>query len=134
MDGSETTSVLGQSFYSRALELSQMVNIVRSDNYSHCNSWRPKNSSIVVIIPGGYEGIPQNLTINFVAWIVRLNENLPPFTYTINISFFTLGSYNPLFSSKKECLELWKNGSTSEERKKVTKCCILYSIFSIYCF
>ncbi|XP_046455998.1 calcium permeable stress-gated cation channel 1-like isoform X4 [Daphnia pulex] len=69
MDGHEITSVLEKTFYSRAAEFSQMVNIIRAENTSHCNYYRPKNSSMLVIIPGGYEGIPQNLCINFVAWI-----------------------------------------------------------------
>ncbi|XP_059351979.1 calcium permeable stress-gated cation channel 1-like isoform X3 [Daphnia carinata] len=69
MDGHETTAILGRNFYSRAAEFSQTVGIIRADNDSHCNYYRPKNSSHLVIIPGGYEGIPQNLTINVIAWI-----------------------------------------------------------------
>lgn len=69
MDGHETSAILGRNFYSRAAEFSQSVGIIRADNDSHCNYYRPKNSSHLVIIPGGYEGIPQNLTINVIAWI-----------------------------------------------------------------
>lgn len=69
MDGYEN-SVFGRNFYSRAAEFSQMVGIVRAENDSHCNYYRPKNSTILVIIPGGYEGIPQNLLINGCAWAV----------------------------------------------------------------
>lgn len=69
MDGHETSAILGRNFYSRAAKFSQSVGIIRADNDSHCNYYRPKNSSHLVIIPGGYEGIPQNLTINVIAWI-----------------------------------------------------------------
>lgn len=72
MDGHETSAILGRNFYSRAAEFSQSVGIIRADNDSHCNYYRPKNSSHLVIIPGGYEGIPQNLTINVIAWIVSI--------------------------------------------------------------
>jgi hypothetical protein len=74
MDNYSTTTeaMLGQSFFSRAFEFSNKATFLRVDtNNSHCNEVRPKNSTIVVIIPGGYEGIPQNLLINFVAWMVN---------------------------------------------------------------
>jgi len=35
-----------------------------------CNFYR--TNSTIVIIPGGYEGIPQNLLINFVAWLTLI--------------------------------------------------------------
>ena len=39
-----------------------------NDSDLQCNSYR--SNSTIVIIPGGYEGIPQNLLINFIAWLV----------------------------------------------------------------
>jgi len=121
MDGRENTSFLEKTFYSRAAEFSQMVNIIRAENTSHCNYYRPKNSSMLVIIPGGYEGIPQNLCINFVAWIVcTLNFFLVHVRQLVISPLFSyLVPHNPLFSSKEECLELWQNGITPKKRKEV---------------
>ena len=123
MNGQDTTPVLGKTFYSRAAELSQMVNLIRADiNDSHCDhGYRPKNSSMFVIIPGGYEGIPQNLCINFVAWIV-CKFKFQGFSdkWLISPFFLILVPYNPLLSSEEKCLELWQNGITSKKRKEVT--------------
>ena len=62
-----TEALLAKGFFSQPF---MQPTISRADNDSHCNYYRPKNSSIPIIIPGGYEGIPQNLLINFVAWMV----------------------------------------------------------------
>lgn len=63
----------------------------RTDNDTHyCYSFRPQNSSIPVIIPGGFEGIPQNLLINIIAWMVK-KKHIPFLFLSINfmVFFFT---------------------------------------------
>ena len=72
MDMSMTNDTAGTSIFGLIRDISRELigNVTPADNTSHCNYYRPKNSTIIVIIPGGYEGIPQNLCINVVAWVV----------------------------------------------------------------
>jgi len=43
---------------------------IGNDSDLQCNSYR--SNSTIIIIPGGYEGIPQNLLINFIAWLTLI--------------------------------------------------------------
>ena len=46
---------------------------IGNDSDLQCNSYR--SNSTIIIIPGGYEGIPQNLLINFIAWLVIVDTS-----------------------------------------------------------
>lgn len=116
MDDELTTLNLPFSILNLPSEVSSMV---RADNDSHCNFYRPKNSSMIVIIPGGYEGIPQNLLINVVAWVVSIITNCSTDVLIVYHLFLYLVFNHLILCPTKKCLELWKNGLTTKERKKV---------------
>ncbi len=71
MELENPTTYFGSSFFNEVPDITTNPPTTPhppSDNTSHCNYYR-KNSTII-ILPVTYEGIPQNLLINFVAWMV----------------------------------------------------------------
>lgn len=94
----------------------------RTDNDTHyCYSFRPQNSSIPVIIPGGFEGIPQNLLINIIAWMVKKKtHSLLISIYQLHgLFFYILVLDLVILHLTEKCLELWKDGPTPKKRTKV---------------
>lgn len=67
MDYFTTSDEMVASTQSYSISKLQVIQ-TGNDSDLQCNSFR--SNSTIIIIPGGYEGIPQNLLINFLAWLV----------------------------------------------------------------
>lgn len=76
------------------------------------------------VIPG-YEGIPQNLLINFVSWTVLLSPD----------EIHILGSLVFLFHFTQASMGLWSDSSNETEKKHVSSNSIklMYAFLSAIC-